>query len=489
MHIKTSIKAAAYKCLALSLALVMSFHDAQAHPVREADTHLTLSRDGNRWIAEFRFSRASPVWYFRRTRNSVRGVEWRSASFRIETPGVSLARIGHYDTLFRADGAPIGQVRISFEPYSEPLALDYTPVLTFSDGGLAFYTGHFAIVPETTLTRVAVLGREPETTLPTENLLFQDPGHRIMFNGHVTDSPVGTGIHDDGTYIYTGINTGKAVAEETASFSRVIDPGLPAWVRSDLDTFLPRLMDLYTARLGALTGRKPAALIAWGGAARGGYSQSGSVMPGLIAISLSGKDMENPNPKVQDLLRWFFGHETSHFWLGQTVMYQKRKDQWITEGGADFLSIQAITSIDPAFGGQARWQQEMDDCLAMAGAGKSLAQAEERGDGKAQYTCGALLDLAASTATRGRQPGSDGFTFIRHLIDNNRDTGRVTEDTWLEAFATVADARTVAQVKAFIDAGSADPVAFWQALFTATGVPFQRDGARIRMGSAATPAS
>lgn len=439
---------------------------------------VALSRQGENWEADFKFALASPVWLFRRTQNGIDGVEWRSRSFNVLTPGIFLARVGHYDALFRADDRPIGRVRIRIAPYSGSLNHDYAPVLTFSDGGEAFYTGHFAVLPKPTLQAVAVLPADLEVKEEPGEFMLSDPGHRVLIAGRASTDGGKTQLSENGTYVYTG----TAVANETPYFSQVIDPRLPGWARSDLDAFLPKLIELYTRRLGTPSGHKPMALIAWGGAMRGGYSQGGSVMPGLVAMALSGKMMETPNPKVETSLHWFLGHETSHFWLGQTIGYDRSQDGWITEGGADFLSITAIKDIDSAFDDHARWQQQLDDCLTRAGAGKPLAEALARGDGNAQYSCGSLLMLSASFAMRRRDNNADAFGFIRHLIDLNRSSGNVTENKWLVAFSEVVGDETTSDIKMFIDDGVPDPVTFWQKLFSATGVPYQLDGATLKIG-------
>ncbi len=455
--------------------IVLITSSAVAKPVEQPDVQVVLSRRADIWEADFRFAKASPVWLFRRTADSIDGTKWRLQSLEIETAGVYLARVGNFDVLFRTDDRPIGNVRIRITPFSGPLKHDYLPVMAFSDGGLAFYTGHFAVLPEASLANVAVLPADLARPELSGALTINDPEHRLLVEGQVATSLATLEIREDGAYAYTG----RANPLQDAYFSHIIDPNLPSWARSDLDAFLPRLLETYSKQLGAPRGNRPMALVAWGGAEHDGYSQSGSVLPGMVVMTLSGKRMVTPNPKVKAALRSFFGHEVAHFWLGQTVTYGNQDDSWITEGGSDYLAIIVTKLIDADYDQAASWQQQLDDCLARIGAGEPLVQAIARGDDKARYSCGSLLFLAATSAGRKQDAKVDGFTFVRQLIEDNRTSGQVTQAKWLTRFEGVGGSQLASDVKQFIETGSADPVTFWERLFTATGVAHRRDGMKL----------
>lgn len=386
--------------------------------------------------------------------------------------------MGNFDALFRTDNRPIGSVRIRITPYSSPLQHDYLPVMSFSDGGLAFYTGHFAVLPQQSLAKVAILPGQLEVPELSAAMTLNDPGHQLLVNGQVFSGSASKEIRENGTYAYTG----AATPVEGPYFAHVIDPNLPGWIRKDLDAFLPSLLGIYNKQLGAPSGGRPMALIAWGGAERDGYSQSGSVLPGMVVMTLSGKQNVTPDPRVQAALRSFFGHEVGHFWLGQTVGYQNQDDSWITEGGADYLAVTATKLIDQSYDQNGAWQRQLDDCLARLGPGEPLIQAVERGDDRARYSCGSLLFLAANSAAHKRNSSSNAFTFARQIMSDNRDSGTVTEVKWLKRFAVVGGADLAGDVRDFIELGSSDPVSFWERLFAATAVPYHRTGAKLSIG-------
>lgn len=465
--------------LIISLAPIMLIvPSALAKTTEKPDVQVSLTHRADVWEADFRFSKASPVWVFRRTADGIDGKNWRSQSLEIQTPGVHLSRIGNFDTLFRTDGKLIRNVRIRIKPYSRPLAHDYLPVMSFSDGGLAFYSGHFSVLPERSLQEVASLPVDLIRPELSGVLTINDPSRHILVDGRVSNKTAKLEIHEDGKYAYTGISRPL----QNKFFSHVIDPNLPSWARRDLDAFLPRLLELYSKQLGLPSGNRPMVLVAWGGAENDGYSQSGSVLSGMVVMSLSGKKMVTPNSRVTASLRSFFGHEVSHFWLGQTIAYQAQDDSWITEGGADYLAITATKLIDADYDQVASWQRQLDDCLENIGANEPLVGAIGRGDDHARYSCGSLLFLAASSAGRKQDSNADGLTFTRQLIEYTRGSGHVTQAKWLTRFSSVGGNETATDVKRYVETGSADPVAFWEHLFAATGVPYRREGNKLAIG-------
>jgi hypothetical protein len=469
---------AAAKRLILA-ALVCLFGACAAAGRTPQDARITLAHGSAGWVADYDLGRDAPVWFFLRSHDDLKGQPWRPRSFVVETPGVTLARVGRFDMLARTDGAPIRHVRFRIIPFAHPVDADYAPALAFSDGGIAFYTDDFRIVPLKSADAVKALPYDlGEQNLPdvAETLTIRNPDHSILLHGKVHAGRAALPLTDtDDTYAYTG----PARPIDGPDFAGLIDPGLPPWIRAELDGLLPRLMRLYAERLGPPSGAKPTALVAWQGAAAEGLSLKGDVVPGMVTMAISGKQMLAPKPQVLDYVRWFFGHEASHFWVGQTVHYARAGEAWITEGGADFLAVRALQQLVPGYDPRPKLQQEMVDCLKLNGPNLPLATAEERGDDQAKYACGALLALAAEAATKRGDAHADAFTFPRRLIDANRPDREVTEKDWLDQFAKAAGSATREKVRRFVDSGAADPRSFWIDLFAATGVPYRAEAGSI----------
>jgi hypothetical protein len=354
-------------------------------------------------------------------------------------------------------------------------------VLAFSDGGLAFYSDHFSVAPLPTLDAVRALPADLDTAKvvqPSVTLVFSDPGHRLLLRGRASRDRAVFALGDADAYVYAG----AAPVIETPAFAGVIDAGLPAWVRGELDDFTPRILDLYAARLGQPMGGRPMALVAWQGAEQPGWSLGGSVLDHMVVMQISGQRVLARTPDVLSQMRWFIAHESAHFWLGQTVKYAHANEGWIMEGGADLLAIRGTRALIPDYDATAYLQREMDECLKLGTAGKPLAGAGERGENRAYYTCGALLGLAAEGVVRRHDPSADYFTFVRGLIDANRADGKVSASDWLAQFVKVGgDPGTAAEIRTLLDQGVPDPRAFWMRLFTATGVPFSVAGDGLKL--------
>ena len=124
--------------LIVSAILLISGHTAFAASTKHPAVKVVLKRNGDEWIVDYAFAKSAPVWFFQHSKDSIDRVQWRLASWKVETPGVRLARLGKFDALYRTDNRPLNNVRIRFVPFSRPLRSDYAPDLTFTDGGLAF---------------------------------------------------------------------------------------------------------------------------------------------------------------------------------------------------------------------------------------------------------------------------------------------------------------------------------------------------------------
>ena len=477
--------------LSLIILLGQPVGAAQARPAAAAKARTrslgygaTLSHqaDGS-WQLDYRFRRGAPAWYFLRSFPTLGGESWRTASWRVETPGVTLARIGSYDVL-RAERGDLRRVRIRVTPYDRSLKADYSPFLTFSDGGVAVFDGHYALVP---LHEPDAAARLPsdlngvDVEMLPATLAIRWPGQPLLARGTRTQGLAHADLRGEPGYVYAG----PARVRETPAYAGIIDPQLPGWIAEELDGLTPRVFALYAAKLGQGATPRPMAMVAWGGGSEPGISFGGSVLPGTVVMRISGRQTVTPSAAIRTRLRWFFGHESAHFWLGQTVRYTRRAEAWITEGGADMLAIRALEALVPGYDPRPELQREVDDCVKMAGAGKPLSGAAARGDVRTNYACGATLLIAVEGARRQRDTGNDLFGWVRAFIDAHRAEGHVSQADWLAAFdAAVADPAARASVRRFLDEGVPDPAAFVDALFAACGVAHRREGDRILLGDA-----
>lgn len=445
-------------------------------PSPGVETVLAREADGS-WLLEYRFTRPAPAWFFVRSALDLDGKPWRPQSLAVETPGVRLERQGRYDVL-TGDGTPLTAVRLRMKPYGDALQADYTPVLRFSDGGLAIYSEHYLVAPLASAAAAAALPGDLNgvtfDTVPVQ-LAIRDPGRTLLLRGKTYRGEAKLWLNERDAYIYSG----PAKLVDTSAFAGIVDPALPAPVRAELDAFMPRLMAYYTERLGQPATGRPTALVSWGGAAFKGSSLGGSVLAGMVVMDIKGTKVAEADPAVLTRLRWFLGHESAHFWMGQTVRYSRRHEAWILEGAADLMAVRAFKHLDPGYDDRAELQREVDDCIKVNGT-NPLSSASDRDAHRANYACGAVLLMAAEGMMRRRDPDADVFTWLKRLIDANRADGVVTQAKWIEAFdAVAADREITARLRAFIDKGAADPADFVHHLLAAAGVAVRREDGRV----------
>jgi hypothetical protein len=437
---------------------------------------VTVTRDGDAWTAEYALDRDAPVWaFFGSALIQESRRPWRLDQWRVMTPGVVLERSGHYDILRAADGGPVPRrVRIAFTPKSENLEADYG-VLAFTGGAVALPSGQFDVFPLASVEDAAAVPQdlngyamqaEPAT------VTWRDAAGPVLFRGERLAQAVAANAE---TYVLFG----QADMVASARVVTVADPQLPGWIGGAIDDFAPRVADVYTTRLGPGQTERPTIMISWAGPTPGRTSMGGSVMPGLIVMRFEGSGVVEPTARVLATSRWFIGHESAHFWLGQTVRYERARDAWITEGGADLMAIRALKTIDPAWDARAELQKEVDDCIRLADA--PVVEAAERGEHRANYACGAVFALVAEAAQR-RATGGDWFDFLKPLIDASREDGVLTRDEWLDALDAVSgDPSLRRDMETLLDHGSDDPAAILQGLFDRSGVAWRRDGGQTRL--------
>lgn len=415
-----------------------------------------VERDGDRWSARYRFDRAAPGWAFPRSALIYeQGTPWRPLSWVIATPGLKWERRGGRDVLVAEAGNVPREVRIDFRPAPLMLQADYQPALIFTDGSVALFTDHFLAVP-----LQADANGEPSDI--SAQLGFRDRRGRVLHNGVRRDQARFNGAAN--SYVLFG----SLEPLSTEHLTAIVDSALPGWFRDELLATLPRVLASYGSALGepVLAG-KPAVMMSWGGSATAGFSQHGSVLPGLIVMRLQGSDMLSPNPDILNAARWFIAHESAHFWLGQTVHYESPRDAWITEGGADLLAVRAVAQSDANYDPRPELQREIGDCVRLS-TGRGIASASERGEHRAYYACGAVFGLVAEAASR--RPFS---AFVRGLIDANRADGIVSRNDWLTELDRVSGNPSLrADIDRMLDQGAADPKSIIASLFTRAGVRF-----------------
>jgi hypothetical protein len=443
-------------------------------PVRleAARPSVLVQRDGDNWTADFTLDRDAPVWAFIRS-EVVEGTRrpWRLEQWRVTTPGVVLDRINDHDVLRATDGGPVPRrVRIALHPRSVDLEAGYGS-LAFTTGAVALPSMQFDLFP-TTLDRVRRLPGDlngVDLGAETPRVVWRDrAGPVLLDGGRVTEAVT----QDRTAYVLFG----QVETLEASDMVVMMDPALPSWIGRQVGSFAPQVGAYYARRLGPGQTDHPTVMISWRGPTERMTSMGGSVVPGVIVMSFEGSGVVNPTPEMLSVSRWFIGHESAHFWLGQSVRYEFARDMWITEGGADLMAVRALQTIDPAYDARGELQKEIDDCVSLS-TGRAVVTASERGEHRAYYACGAVFAMAAEAAQKQRT-GGDWFDFLKPLL--RQPDGVLSREEWLTALTRVSrDPSLRGDVERLLDRGADDPSAVIARLFQRTGVAFRMEGGRV----------
>lgn len=451
--------------LAASLALAGCAGTAPSAPSAAAQQQpvaVAVVRDGDSWTAEYRFPRAAPVWAFIRSANAeATGQSWRAASWTVETPGVRLERLGRYDALVADRGNVPEVVRVRFTPFTDEVRADYVPALALGGGATALFDDHFLVFSA---------ARDVVERLPVDfsGHPIEDSGTRVTFRDtagpllHRGRRAPEVRTQNSNSYILFGARD-PIVTEAMAA---VIDPALPGWLADSLRELTPAILSRYAAELGPAPGGPPTLLASWVGPTPGRSSMNGGVVPGTMVMRFEGEGVVERNAELLNLARWFIAHEGSHFWLGQAVRYERSRDAWILEGGADLLAIRTVQALDPAYDWKGELNRAIRDCAALT-ENRGAAGADDRGEHRAYYACGAVFALLAEAKS-----GRPFSAFVRGLVDANREDGVLTRDEWLDAFDIVArDPSLRRDIETLLDQGSPAPKPALVSLLRRAGIP------------------
>jgi hypothetical protein len=430
---------------------------------------VTVTRNGQVWTADYRFTGSAGAWMFTRSEKTREGgQDWRTQGWRVETPGVRLERHGRHDALVGVNGRPVpARVRISFTPAAVDLDSGYDPALIFTDGSVALYTKQFAVRPQPNAAVIDALPLDLNgVTLPDAEvrISFHDAAGPVLLAGrrlavaHLRDDDEG-----DGTYIFFG----RLQPIVTDSMAAVIDPQLPAWIRASLNRGVPDILGRYATVLGPAPGPKPTILVSWAGPTPGRISLGGSVLAGMVTLAYEGDRLNTENPQARFYGLWFIAHEGAHFWLGQAVHYEFAREAWITEGGAELLAFRTVAAVDPAYDWRGAINTAISECVGFA-ANRGVAGAGERDESHAYYACGAVFALVAESASH-----RPFIQFVKRLVDENRADQNVTRTEWLAALDAVSGDPTLSRdIGVLLDQGSSDPKAAIASLLRRAGVAF-----------------
>lgn len=361
--------------------------------IESADVTVQVTElESGEWRVEYALGSPQKVMFFARSNGDYRVRTWTP-----ENGAPQVERIGGFDALVAAE--PTDRFSYVIQPYSDGIPRDYTPFLTFSDGGQAVYTGQFELLTAIDVGALEALngdlgnwsGDQPRTGV---RIVSDRP---MLFQGQTVSGRVEHVSKGTGTYVYVGDND-LYVGD---SYVGVIDNALPQHLRDSLDQDLSDLFAIYEDRWGFQLSDRGTVYYAFEGYTHPGFSSKGSVIgTDLMVLQSSGEGLRQPSQDMRTRNLWFFAHEGAHMFQSAVMeQFTVGPDAWIHEGGANTMGNMAIQSLpgvpDEFILGE--YRTAFEQCLSDLEQG-SLKTAHLDGRFYAHYNCGQIFNAAADSA-------------------------------------------------------------------------------------------
>lgn len=368
----------------------------------------------------YNFSKPLRKWKFIRDRNAFRSKMWK-----VQSPGVTLYT-NPQGVEFLISDSSVREIKLTAVPYKRNLNAEYEFTTHFSDGSLAIYPGHFAVVPFS--------GKEKRVTVGDH---IPDPGvdyqlkvigkTRALWGGkELKEGEVFTGKfsdHESGTYLYVGK---LPMTELGSKVQALLDPALPLWTQKVIKQKYKKALSFLANRLGFFPEYQPFLMVnldpqieAYSPQFKKDEVHSGGGMLSMgksrmIHQVLWGRKWNKPDSYAVSKFNHVLFHETIHFW--PTI---KKKDFkryiWITEGGADSLAYRVALQV----GAISRRQyveahnKALNECVRLYEKDDKLTQPPLGNKYKMGYYCGMLIGLV----TERWIDSGDLFVFWKEFLE------------------------------------------------------------------------
>lgn len=310
--------------------------------------------------------------YLQTTPDQSRAEFWKPKSSVFE-----LTQLSGNDVIRRTDGKLfqavsffVDIVDISLPNYYRPFSPLYT-----SENGLVVHTGQYFVCENDCANRPTAWS--VEVAAAKKNI--------VHYQGASVSKASWIDMND-GRSFYVG----DVSSIESENLVAIIDPGLPARLKSLLDTELPWLIDRLAEEFGELTRSKPLVLATYnkGDPERSGFQ--GGVLNSTVSMHWWGLNLENRINENDEL--WFAAHEIAHFYQSQASAVDIDEVAWIHEGFAELMAadLLAQTNENLMTYVQNRYRQASADC-ATGLAQTSIGRATQLKKFDLHYKCGLLL--------------------------------------------------------------------------------------------------
>jgi hypothetical protein len=385
--------------LLLSISLLWNGSEASELPTAEIEIK-HLSED--HWQVTWEFS--EPVEAFRVYPPRL---GFRTRSWILLSDGFSIDETDE-GAVFSNDGALFDSLEIQFKSDAQFDSKTYVPVLPFSDGGAAIYSGHFS---------GDILKQGEWFSTPSKFKLLGLEGEKTLLPSWIDESkPV---------YVYFG----KQEPIEADQVVMIADDQMPQWLQDVFTKSVPAVTSMFSEQLGFKLTDKPLVFISAGELQESdGYSVKGAGLDGQFTVMLKGKDLLTGTKELELMFQKMLAHELLHIWQQAMPGGDFNPEQaWLHEGSADALAVHALYKAGVWSKEELEdfHEQQKNSCTKALGT-SSLASAANAGNWTAIYSCGYLeftegiYDPFLLWRQLTGAANEQGMPYTQHLLESIR---------------------------------------------------------------------
>ena len=299
------------------------------------DLKITLTQsDKLEWRVRYEFKSPQKALFFWRSLGDYRTDSWKPISNEVH-----IERLNGLDSIWF--DSPRMAAEFLITPYSNNISAEYTPYMTFGDGGFGVFTGQFDVAMAASKQQIEQLNGNIDNweTQPQQKQLTLSSSQKLISNGKLNTGSITYDFSDDGRYIYVG--DGQII--ENDYYIGVIDSTMPAWVRTQLNINTPIIFNTLSELYQQKIDQKIELLYAFKGTQESGYSNKGGILgENAMVLESSGALFLSESPRIIYQLQRTLAHEAAHLFQNAGALPSSTTSAWIHEGGAEVATLSAL---------------------------------------------------------------------------------------------------------------------------------------------------
>lgn len=345
------------------------------------------------------------------------------------------------------DGSTFNRAVFELTPVYTPLPKDYAPFSPYSDGGILVHSGRFF---------ACVDACQDETNGWSVTVVIPKADHMVV-SGKIYRERHQWIDKDNGQNVYVG----QQKPLETEHFLSIVDSALPQVMKDKLDRDMPKLMEYFAKKLGAIhNGQKAALYVSY--ANKPGTSHQGGTFDNQVFMHYDLNNLEEMAGKKHfiDETTWGLAHESAHFYQeGEAALVLEHNQSWLHEGSADWFAALASLAQDPKSKDYVNKRiQQAEKVCANGLKEMRLLDAAEKGRFDLYYKCGMLIHRAIDNLLRDKTAGKQNiFTHwrtYRAMVEQGESAG---PDLFLQLVGDTVSRALADQIHLLISEKHDDP--------------------------------